>query len=265
MKQNILFLALLCISTSIFAQYDNKFYKPQKNCYPIDSLLCEITTELINGDSIFVIKTIPSKPLKATVFFYHGNSGNLTYAANQTFMRLLTDAGYQIFAFDYPGFGHSTGTPTHVNIAEAATYLFQQWVKEEKINEKPIIIYGSSIGAQIATTLAADNETRIKSLVLDGCSPSFAALAEQFSPEEYRPYIKQFVVSPYSVEQAIGKLQEINILFIHSKTDPIAYEGAEAMYKAVNSPKYFWTYVGDHLEVSSLYPREFIEQMDKLY
>ena len=36
----------------------------------------------------------------------------------------LVDAGYQVFMIDFRGYGKSTGTPTHINIASDAQVIF---------------------------------------------------------------------------------------------------------------------------------------------
>lgn len=264
MKHFIFLIGFLIGTFVAFGQQNNKFYNPQKECFPIESPAYKAVMEVVDEDSIYVLKAYPEGEVKGTVFFYHGNSGNLTNAVSQSFLRLLTGAGYQVFAFDYPGFGHSTGAPTHGNIARNADYLFKQWIEDAEVKGNEIIVYGSSIGAQIAATLAAGNETKINALVLDGCSPSFTALAEQFTPEEYRPYVRKSVISPYSVEQSVQKLQSIEVLYIHSKTDVISYDEAERMYNLTKAPKSFWTYEGKHLEASRLYPVSFIERMNGL-
>lgn len=262
MKRYILMIAFLVEAATTFAQYDSKFYNPQKECFPMDSIMCKSAIELINGDSIFILKAYPEGKVKATVFLYHGNSGNLTNEAAQKLLKLLTDSGYQVFAFDYPGFGYSTGTPTHKNIAEDAAYLFSRWISDKEVAGTPVIVYGQSIGAQVASMLTAGNESQVKTLILDGCSPSFTALAEQFTPEEYHPYVRKSVISPYSVEQSVGKLKDVKVLYIHSKTDAIPYAGAQAMYELTNSPKSFWTYEGKHLEAASMYPDRFISELN---
>ena len=44
------------------------------------------------------------------VLLFHGNAGNI--GDRLLHVRLLTDAGFDVFSFDYRGYGRSTGSPS---------------------------------------------------------------------------------------------------------------------------------------------------------
>ncbi|HRE31693.1 MAG TPA: alpha/beta hydrolase, partial [Candidatus Berkiella sp.] len=58
---------------------------------------------------------LPHPGARYTILFSHGNAEDL--ATLYPFLKLLTEHGYAVFAYDYPGYGQSTGKPS-----EASTY-----------------------------------------------------------------------------------------------------------------------------------------------
>ena len=65
---------------------------------------------------------------KASIFFLHGNAGNLNGWSNvaQSFF----DEGYQVYLIDYPGFGASTGNPSHKNVISSAQLAFEDFISK---------------------------------------------------------------------------------------------------------------------------------------
>src|SRR5688500_14887569 len=60
-----------------------------------------------------------------TPWYFHGNAEDL--GDLEPFLLALRDRGYAVFAFDYPGYGHSTGKPSektlYATARAARTYL----------------------------------------------------------------------------------------------------------------------------------------------
>lgn len=259
-----LFCILVVLCGSASAQYDHYFYSPQKDSYKLDSLKYSFGYEMLGGDSISYLKVYPNSEPIGTVFLYHGYSGNLTVTPTQSLMRLLTRAGFQVYAFDYPGFGYSSGAPTHLKIYDDAIFFFRQWAADAKVTEHPILLYGQGIGAQVAASLASIFDGQAKAVVLDGSSPSFKELTDLLVPKKDHDNVEKFMKAPYSVKESVGELQVTKALFIHSKKDYVSYKDARKMFQKTSSQKDFWTYEGGHLESFLLYPDEFVRRFVSL-
>lgn len=117
------------------------------------------------------------------------------------------------------GYGKSTGKPTHLNIASDAQIIFNSILKDNQYKNQKIIIYGSSMGTQVATNLAKNNQEKIVGLVLDGVISSFTDIALDKAPKEQHEMISQYLISPYSAKEDVKQLKTMRILFIHSKED----------------------------------------------
>ena len=90
-------------------------------------------------------------PPKGLIIYFHGNEGSLerwgNYASN------FTVSGYDILMTDYRGYGKSTGKPSETALYDDAEFIWN-WAKT-KFNRKKHIIYGRSLGAAVASYLAA--------------------------------------------------------------------------------------------------------------
>ena len=264
MKQVILTI-LISLTTILIsnAQFDDRFYFPSKEWNKIEDMAYQEFNFNIENDTINALLFMPEQTPKATILFFHGASGNIS---KYTFMiNPLVKANYQVFAIDFRGYGKSTGTPTHMNIANDAQIIFDEIIENEEFKNLPIIVYGASMGSQIATKLAKDNQDKISALVLDGTISSFTDMALLYAPEEQKTIIAQFVTSPYSAKEDIKKIKNLPKLFIHSKEDTsVPFTQGEMVYNNATGEKELWIYEGKHLESASKYTDEFIQKINTL-
>ena len=137
--------------------------------------ITEHTITRANGTTLHYIIFAPTNgnaSPKGTMVYYHGNIGNINRYA--PYLTLFTNAGYQVYIMDYPGFGKSTGTITETGLKEDAQVVYNIAVASElsirKIDvpensiadssytpSKGVIIYGKSMGTGLATYIAAHN------------------------------------------------------------------------------------------------------------
>ncbi|WP_255037406.1 alpha/beta hydrolase [Lacihabitans soyangensis] len=92
---------------------------------------------------------------KGLVFYNHGNADNL-----QRWGRLAADftkLGYDVFFYDYQGFGKSSGRFSEHVILKDAVFLFDK-LKATYAGKK-IIIYGRSLGTGVATYVAKNRNS----------------------------------------------------------------------------------------------------------
>jgi pimeloyl-ACP methyl ester carboxylesterase len=229
----------------------------------MDSLNFEevnIPTDTVQLNGIFLKPT--NKP-KATILFFHGAGGNIT---NYLFMtKPLVAAGYQVFMIDFRGYGKSTGKPTHLNIAKDGQVVLDYLLKRKDVASTKMILYGASMGSQVAVLLAKNNANKVMALVLDGAISSFTDIAADKSPEAQRDMIRQHLSSPYAAKEDIKSLDKMPKLFIHSKSDAdVPYEEGQLVYNNATGRKVFFTYEGKHLEALKVDPQGVMKEINKL-
>lgn len=263
--KEIILTVLMCLSTYFIssAQFDDRFYFPSKEWNKIENTNFEEINFEIDSVKLNTVLFKPETAPKATIIFYHGSGGNISNYTPIT--DPLVKAGYQVFAIDFRGYGKSTGTPTHINIANDAQFVFDQILGNDEFKDLPVIIYGASMGTQIATKMAKDNQSKIATLILDGPMSSFTDMALLSAPEEQKAIITQYVTSPYSAVSDIKKIINTPKLFIHSKEDKtVPYSQAEKVFNNALEPKELWIYEGEHLEGAIKYPELFIQKINNI-
>jgi pimeloyl-ACP methyl ester carboxylesterase len=263
MRTKILFLILFAVKiTFVNAQMDDKFYFPTKDLKPIEWKNYEELKFPVEKDTISALILKPIEKPKATIFFFHGNGGNITYYLPIT-LRFVKN-GFLVVMVDFRGYGKSTGIPTHKNIAEDGQAIFNKFLKMKEIKKTKKIIYGISIGTQIATLLAKNNQSKIAGLVFEGGMSSFGDIAAYNAPQ-YKDYLEKNYISPYSAKEDIKALNKISKLIIYSKEDKtVPFIQTQFVYNIAPEPKQFLEFKGEHMQGMRMENVKIIEEIDKM-
>ena len=92
----------------------------------------------------------------------HGNAGHVGHRVEK--FRKILEAGYGFFFLEYRGYGGNPGKPTekglHLDAVSALNFL-----REQKIPDQKIILYGESLGTGIAIQLATT--IKAKAIILE--------------------------------------------------------------------------------------------------
>ncbi|ETS83101.1 hypothetical protein PFICI_04977 [Pestalotiopsis fici W106-1] len=98
-------------------------------------------------------------PESRLVIHTHGSSGALAaYARADTYryMSALAPGKIHVLAFDYRGFGHSTGSPTEEGLRADVQSVYK-WVTEvAMVSPERIVVFGQSMGAGPAISLVRE-------------------------------------------------------------------------------------------------------------
>lgn len=90
---------------------------------------------------------------KGIVFYFHGHMGSI--ASWGQWARLFQDYGWDVFMWDYRGYGKSSGfIQEEHNIHNDAKFIYDRISPE--YHEKRILFYGRSLGTGIASKLALE-------------------------------------------------------------------------------------------------------------
>lgn len=265
MKQQAALGFFLLLTQLVFAQMDDKFYYPSKKWEPVmDSIKFKEINYFIGQDTLNTVFITPdTKKIRSTIVYYHGTGGNISRYV--PLIRPLIKAGYQVYMIDFRGYGKSSGKPTHLNIASDAQIIFDSILQMKEVKKTKIIVYGASIGSQVATKIAADNQSKLSALVLDGAMSSFTDIAAATAPPAQRDFILKVVPSPYSAKESIKQIKEIPVLLIYSKEDKVVpFSQGETVFQNTIAKKEMWIYRGDHLMAPKLFPDELVERVNRL-
>ena len=164
----------------------------------------------VQGASLHALHFKQPHPL-GVVFYLHGNAGNLvSWTTGVDFYRRVN---YDLFIVDYRGYGKSTGhieneAQLHADARAAYDAMAPLY------RDKPIVIYGRSLGTALAASLARDVQPRL--LVLVSPFSSLAASAAQAYPWAPGWVLKY----PLRTDVIIGDVKS-PILLIHGSEDKL--------------------------------------------
>lgn len=215
----------------IFA--DNKG-NPMKLEYTIESVIFQ--NALKNNLNGWLLKPTDSIVPKITILFFHGNGGNITteYFVATPFVK----KGFQVFIFDYSGYGFSQGEATRDNVLIDAVAALDYIRIRSEIKNTKIIIYGQSLGGHLAAVVAQKNESLIDGLVIEAAFSSHRDIAAH---ESKLGFIARVLVKEgYCAVKSI-KCFHKPLLVIHSTEDmTIPFSMGEKLFLNANQPKSFY-------------------------
>ena len=204
---------------------------------------------------------------KANIFLLHGNGGNVsTY--KETIANLVS-GNYNVYIVDWRGYGKSSGVPGYKEILADTEMAFDDFMLQIRSDSLKVIVYGMSLGGQVATKLACDKQQYIDALILDGSLCSAMNLAMDYIPIKFiREDMKKrtdLFNYDYIAENDIRAIENIPKLIIHSKTDNIVpfYHG-KRLYENALEPRFFWETNTKHIGTLEELPEETINKIDEL-
>ena len=172
------------------------------------------------------------------VLLCHGNAGNISHRFGN--YAVLLDAGLNVFAFDYRGYGRSKGVPGEKGTYQDAEAAYH-WLVEKGFAETQIVGLGESLGGGIVSELAI--RVPLGGIIVQSSFTSIPDLGAELFP--WLP-VKSLSSIRYDTQ---GKLSEIHVpvMIMHSREDSLVrFSHAEKNYAAANDPKRLWELEGDH-------------------
>jgi fermentation-respiration switch protein FrsA (DUF1100 family) len=197
---------------------------------------------------------IPCQSPRAVALFAHGNAGNVSDRAD--LLRELHHLGVTVLAFDYRGYGRSSGSPNEAGVF-ADGRAARIWLAEHtKIPESEIVLMGESLGGGVVVQLASEAPAR--GLVLENTFSSLPDVAAFHYP--WIP-VKQLMRARLNSEEAIKKYHGALLQF-HGDADTIVpFKLGRKLFDAANEPKQFVAIPGgDH---NDLRTPKYFEALDQ--
>lgn len=223
--------------------------------FSIESVLYKSSNgSILNG---WLLKPNNVTPV-ATLLHLHGNGGCLL--SQYKAISPLVEKGFQVFMFDYSGFGFSTGKPTRNNVLTDALSTLDYLKTRPDVSNTKIIIYGQSLGGHLSAVVAAQRSNDISGLVMEGAFSSHKDIGGYMVHGLGKAFTKQGYSALVSVKEYHKPL-----LVIHSTEDAtIPFFMGKKIFDTANEPKEFYEVKKCHICAPQFYADSIAEKMMKM-
>ncbi len=174
---------------------------------------------------------------RPTWVYFHGNGGNIS-ARLDGYRAIHLRTGANVLAIDYRGFGLSPGKPS-----ELGTYTDGRAAMGEAVQRHaaqagtpgPLVLFGISMGAAVATRVAVD--MRPDALLLESPPSSFPDLAPLHYPWTRLLPISKIMQFRYDTRSHVSRV-DVPTLVVHGDSDDIVpLESGQRVFDSVKEPK----------------------------
>lgn len=243
MKKNLrhtLFLSFVILFSGCFDLDNNLFNNTKLERYELSTAVIpeSLRTQVVltsQGKKLYgyLIKSVNSGE-KNIILYNHGNKDHLQFYWDRA--ELFYKMGFNVFIYDYQGYGMSEGESTEEGIYSDANAAYN-FVRSQGYNDGQITVYGFSLGGAPATHLASNIFTP-RRLILESTFASTSTLTQSgtlldlpssfFMRGEYNNAEKiRYVTSP--------------LLIMHGVDDKFIDidKNGKVIYNNANDPKQF--------------------------
>lgn len=236
----------ICVVAGGWLLSDRLAFQPPSPTYSEGKGVFRIVTP--NGQKIAVLALTNATP-SPVVLFAHGNAEDL--GGVREFMEQYRSLGFDVYAFDYRGYGISDGKPGTGNAYEDIAALYAYLVEQKGIPPKSIILHGRSLGAAVALHLATRR-------------PVGGVIVESAFLTAFR-VMTRIPIAPVDKMRNIREVRKLQApaLFIHGEADrTIPIWHGKKLYALAPEPKFaYWVKGAGHNDVLYVNEAEYWRQI----
>lgn len=207
------------------------FYAPARGSTPPRSNASAAWFESVDGTRLYGWWIAgrppegPSDELLPTIIHAHGNAGNLR--DHEWFSSHFPPAGFNVFVFDYRGFGQSEGAARdRRRLTEDVVAAIDYVASRDDVDRSRIGLYGQSLGGALALNAVVKHPADIRAVLLESPFASWRAVAANAvsrsdPPGWFGRVLASILIADHDAPiDAIATLQQ-PILIVHGDRDSI--------------------------------------------
>ena len=167
------------------------------------------------------------------ILFCHGNAGNISHRLSN--IKRLLAQGFQVFVYDYRGYGKSEGRPSREGVFLDGLAAYDYLRNRLGIFPDHIILFGRSLGAAVAMEIAT--QKKVKCVILES---AFTSTKDMAGTMPLFALLSPFLPAHYDNLKKIMHIT-VPILIIHGNMDKIVpFSMGERLFQAAHEPKTFY-------------------------
>ena len=257
-------LLLLLLMTPLIGACDHLFFQPDRHLYltPEQFGLWHEEVGFDSGDGTRLSGWfLPARgSALGTVIQFHGNGANISnhlYA-----VRWLPYAGYNVFLFDYRGYGRSAGSPDRAGAIEDGVAAIRYVRGRKDVDARRLVLLGQSLGGAIGlSALARAGTAGFRAIVIEASFVSYREVVRLILARSWLTWPFQYPAAYLLFSDRLGPRQDLPalaalpLLVVHGTADSVVpIQAGRELYDAFpGADKAFWPIPGaDHLEAFSI-------------
>ena len=171
----------------------------------------------------------PPAPGRATLVYFPGNAGNLSFRA--PLVRPYLDAGLGVLLIAWRGFEGNPGQPTEAGLYRDA-HAALAFLRAQAIAPQRTVLYGESLGTAVAVQVAS--ETTVAAVILDA---PFTSLVDVAAHHFWFLPVRPLMRDRYESAARIAALGA-PLLILHGSRDTVVpIEFGRRLFDAAAEPK----------------------------
>jgi len=231
-------LVLLCagyISLIVLAfSSDSIIFQAQPASYTDASLTAVLARRPIpgrlihlnSGEQTVTAFYLPNPNARFTLLFSHGNAEDI--GEDFYFLQTFYDGGFSVMAYDYRGYGTSSGKPSEEGVYEDVFAAYDYLTEQLHVPPNQVIAMGRSLGCGAAVHLAARRP--VAALVIE--APFLSAFR----------VLTRVQVLPWDKLNNARDIKRVHVpvMIVHGRNDQIVpFWHGERLFVLANAPKVF--------------------------
>jgi len=121
------------------------------------------------------------KEAKGTVVHFHGNAQNMS--THWRFVAWLPKQDFNVFVFDYRGYGESAGKPEPKGVFEDSSAALGHVRSRGDVDPERLLVFGQSLGgANAIAVLGSGNRAGVKAAAIESTFYSYSSIANEKLP-----------------------------------------------------------------------------------
>lgn len=155
------------------------------------------------------------KDAKGTVVHLHGNAQNMS--SHWRFVARLPKQDFNVFVFDYRGYGGSEGQPEPRGVFEDSSAALTYVRSRADVDGERLLVFGQSLGGTNAiAVVGSGNRTGVKAVAIESTFYSYSSIAN-----DKLTGAGLLVGNTYAASKYVGAIAPIPLLLLHGTADGV--------------------------------------------
>ena len=155
----------------------------------------------------------------------------------------MAGRGYNVFVFDYRGYGDSEGSPERSGIIADSRAALDYIRGRKDIDGSRLLVLGQSLGGACALAALGEGSAEgVRAIAIDSSFLSYRGVANSVLGGTVltKPLVWLLISPGHDPADSIGKLEGVPLLFIHGDADRLVkISNGRELFDAAPEPKRF--------------------------